>query len=191
MDARLTEQALNQLGELFVKVIKDRIKAKIYPYGNPQAKGNSDKIASGDLYNSISYSVETDKNGDSTIVVSYADYFNYVNRGRRKMAKRVPLDVLMAWMKMRGITRFRDSRGRFKKGSMKSLAFAIQTNIYKYGVRPANLYDGGIDDMEQYFDDFPNNLPPEMRGETQSFFRSLEEDINNFIDLTITKEITL
>jgi hypothetical protein len=190
MDARLTEKALNQLGKLFVDTIKDRIKRKIYPYGNPNAKGTSDKIASGDLYNSISYSVETDKNGDSTIVISYLDYFNYVNRGRRKLAKRVPLDALLAWMKMRGITRFRDEKGRFKKGKMKSLAFAIQTNIYKFGIRPTNIYDSGIDDMEDYFNDFPNNLPPELRGETQEFFRSLEEDINNFIDLTLTKELS-
>jgi hypothetical protein len=73
--------------------------------------------------------------------------------------------------------------------STTNLAWAIQTNIFKYGVRPTNIYDAGISDLEQYFDDFPNNLPPDLLAEGADIFEAVAEDINNFIEQTLTKEI--
>ena len=69
------------------------------------------------------------------------------------------------------------------------MAFAIQRNIFKYGVKPANIYDRGLDGIEDYFIDFPNNLPPDLRSAGQNLFEAMAEDINVFVDQTITKEI--
>jgi hypothetical protein len=115
-----------------------------------------------------------------------ADYFNNVNRGRKAGVKRVPISALMQWIKVRGL-KGRDKKGRFM--STTNLAWAIQTNIFKYGVRPTNIYDAGISDLEQYFDDFPNNLPPDLLAEGEDIFEAVAEDINNFIEQTLTKEI--
>ena len=76
----LTEEALQKLGTLFVKMMKQKIKEKIYPYGNPERK-KGDKYASGNLYNSLTATVMP--NGDDfELVITYADYFKYVNQGR-------------------------------------------------------------------------------------------------------------
>ena len=48
----LTERALNKFGELFTQYLKEEIKKKQYPYGNPQ-RGFGDKVASKKLLDSI------------------------------------------------------------------------------------------------------------------------------------------
>jgi hypothetical protein len=183
---QLTERALQLLMNLFIAKIRERLLAKDYPYGNPDVKGSGDKYASGQLYNSLSGSIEIGPNGEPIALIQYADYFNNVNFGRRAGVKRVPLSALMQWIKVRGL-KGRDKKGRFM--STTNLAWAIQTNIFRYGVRPTNIYDAGISDLEQYFDDFPNNLPPDLLAAGADIFEAVAEDINVFIDQTLTKEI--
>lgn len=183
---QLTERALQFLMNLFIAKIKERLLAKDYPYGNPDVKGTGDKYASGKLYNSIQGSIEIGPDGEPIALIQYQDYFNNVNRGRQAGVKRVPLNALMEWIKVRGL-KGRDKKGRFM--STTNLAWAIQTNIFKYGVRPANIYDAGIDDLEAYFNDFPNNLPPDLLAEGEDIFEAVAEDINAFIEQTLTKEI--
>jgi hypothetical protein len=183
---QLTERALQLLMNLFIAKIRERLLAKDYPYGNPDVKGSGDKYASGQLYNSLSGSIEIGPNGEPIALIQYQDYFNNVNFGRKAGVKRVPLSALMEWIKVRGL-KGRDKKGRFM--STTNLAWAIQTNIFKYGVRPTNIYDAGISDLEQYFDDFPNNLPPDLLAEGEDIFEAVAEDINAFIEQTLTKEI--
>ncbi len=70
------------------------------------------------------------------------DYGQWVQSGRLRGKKGVPIDALEKWIKARGI-QGRDKKGRFIK--RRSLAFAIQTNIKKFGIRSANWYDVAID----------------------------------------------
>jgi hypothetical protein len=177
----LTEEALQKLGTLFVKMMKQKIREKIYPYGNPQS-GVGDKYASGNLYNSLTATVMP--NGDDfELVITYADYFKYVNQGRRAGVKKVPLTALLDWIKIRGI-RGRDKKGRFIPNL--SLAFAIRQNIYKYGIRPANIYDKGLDSLEAIFE----NPPPELQQAYTDLYAAIENDVVNFVDANIsTKEI--
>jgi hypothetical protein len=177
----LTERALNKFGELFTQYLKDSIEKKQFPYGNPQ-RGLGDKVASGRLLNSISYDVEIDTNGDPTLVLSYIDYFENVNFGRRKEKKRVPINAILDWIKVRGL------QGRNKKGQFiprLSFAFAIQTNIYKFGIRPSNIYDKGLDGLL----DFVENPPPGLGDEWQDVFDMIAEDVNVFLEKTINIEL--
>ena len=181
----LTEDVLQILVQKFVENIKKQIATRQFPYGNPQS-GVGDKIASGMLYDSIQGEVEIGTDGNAYAVLSYAEYFPYVNRGRKKEAKRVPIQALLEWIKIRGI-KGRDKKGKFIKNM--NLAFAIQTNIFKYGIRPANIYDKGLDGVEDLFDDFPNNLPPEMRAVGEQLFEAVADDINLFIEKTLEREL--
>jgi hypothetical protein len=183
----LTEEALQKLGTLFVKMMKQKIKEKIYPYApGYNNKGtyyrDGDKYASGNLYNSLTATVMP--NGDDfELVITYADYFKYVNQGRRANVKKVPLTALLQWIAIRGI------RGRDKKGrdmSDLSMAFAIQKNIFKYGIKPANIYDKGLDSLEEIF----QNPPPELQQAYTDLYAAIENDVVNFVDANIvSKEI--
>ena len=179
----LTERALSKFGELFTQYLKEEIEKKQYPYGNP-VKDVGDKVASGKLLNSIQYSVDV-QNGDPTLVISYIDYFNNVLFGRKKERKKVPISALLDWIKIRGIRGVKRGKG---KGAGRipnlSLAFAIQTNIYKFGIRPANIYDGGLDGLLNFVD----NPPAALRDEWGDVFDMIAEDVNIFLEKTINKE---
>ena len=66
-----------------------------------------------------------------------------------------------------------------------SLAWAIQTNIFKYGIRPANIYDKTLDSIEDLFD----NPPAEIQAEIDELVEAMAGDINNLILQTIEDEI--
>ena len=179
----LTTEALNEYGKLFTGYLKKEIQKKQFPYGNPNQRGLGDKVASGKLLNSIDYEIITDSDGNPTLEISYIDYFENVNLGRRREKKKVPINALLNWIKVRGL------KGRNKKGQFipnLSFAFAIQTNIFKFGIRPSNIYDKGLDGLL----DFVDNPPPELAQELQDIYNMIAEDVNNFIEKTITKELS-
>jgi hypothetical protein len=141
-------------------------------------------MASGNLYKSIKSKVIIGKNNEPTLEITYADYFKYVNKGRKPQVKRVPLNALLEWIKIRGI-QGRDKKGKFIKRL--SLAFAMQQNIYKYGIRPANIYDKALDSLEDIFD----NPPSFLKEALADIYEAIEQDINNFIEKTIEVEVKL
>jgi hypothetical protein len=178
----LTDDALLAIGEIFVDMMKKKIQEKIYPYGNPDVKGRGDKVASGKLLNSLSVKlVPSNGTNAGELQITYEDYFKYVNLGRKPGKKLVPIKSILEWIKIRGI------KGRNKKGQFiprLSFAFAIQRNIFKYGIRPSNIYDKGLDALEDVF----NNPPPEMMEAYNELYAAIENDVINFIESNITEQ---
>lgn len=189
---QLTEIQLKILLELLVQKIKQKVASNQYPYGNPEQRGVGNKIASGQLYDSIDYSVEIDTDGNPVGILYYADYFKYVNRGRpaglgpKASEGGVPIPALLNWINIKGINAV-DPRGN--EIPPLSLAFAIRQNIFRYGIRKTNIYNEGLEDFENIFDDFPNNLPPELRGQAEQLFEQVAQDINIFYEQRLKIEI--
>jgi hypothetical protein len=96
----------------------------------------------------------------------------------------VPIPAILEWIKIKGI------RGRNKKGQFiprLSFAFAIRQSIFKYGIRPAYIYDKGYNSLEDIF----NNPPPELMEAYNDLYAAIENDVANFIESNITEiEIT-
>jgi hypothetical protein len=178
----LTEQQLQQLGELFVDFYKERLKDKIYPYGNPNQRGLGNKVASGKLLNSLSATVKDTDDG-LMIEITYMDYLKYVNLGRRPRKGFVPIKALLNWIKVKGI-RGRNKKGRFIKDL--SFAYAIQKNIYKYGIRPANVFDKTYDS----FEDILSDPPIAFRDEYEQLYEAIGQDVENFLIQTINRELS-
>ena len=85
------------------------------------------KIASGKLYNSISYRIEQTDNGIKLYFVAEKYYINIEN-GRRAGAKMPPVDVIKRWMKIKNI--------QPKDGiSIDSAAYLISRSIGKKGIK--------------------------------------------------------
>jgi hypothetical protein len=177
----LTQIELQRLGTLFVNFFKQKIQEKIYPYGFPQ-RGVGDKKATGQLLNSLTATVVPKSGGGFELVITYMDYFKYVNLGRRPGVGLVPIPALLSWIKVRGI-KGRKANGRFM--SNLSLAFAIQKNINKFGIRPANIYDKAYDSFEALLE----NPPQEFRDEYNSLYAAIGRDVENFIEQTVDKEL--
>jgi len=106
-----------------------------------------------------------------------------INRSREKNKKhKIPFPVLEDWVSSKGLR-------QSKEQANMSLAFAIQKSIFRYGIRPANIYDKALGDFANILNDLPKNLPPTLRDEYQALINAVEEDVNLFIDRTIDKEI--
>lgn len=126
---------LDKIAPIIVDNFRKALEEKRYKFGNPPNRtGLSDKIASGKLRNSVSATTSKD-----AIQITMEGYGQYVQSGRSKGIKGVPISALLQWIKERNISS-RDLTDR-------QLAFAIQRNIKKFGIRPSNWFDVAIDNM--------------------------------------------
>jgi hypothetical protein len=207
MQYKLTYDQLNIMMSLLVREIKKKIDTE-YPYGRAGYENKATKIASGQLYDSIQYEVEFDTDETPFGILYYADYFEYVNRGRppglgatgeflgKKGLKKtpklsakagaVPIPALMRFISIRGIS-VQDKRGNDIPPL--NLAFAMRRNIFKYGIRKTNIYSSALDSIEDMFEDFPNNLPDYLKGEAQELITDVAKDINIFLQQKIKIEL--
>lgn len=178
----LSEEELEKLGNMFINFYKQKLTEKIYPFGNPNIRGLSNKIASGSLYRSMKSRVVETEDG-LMLEMEYNDYLKYVNRGR-KPGKMPPVQAILQWVKERKLKK-RDKKGRFAKGGQLSLAWAISKNIATYGIRPAGIFDKAYDSLE----DVLMNPPAEFRDEYERLYDAIGQDVENFLMRTLNKEI--
>lgn len=101
------------------------------------------KVATGRLYNSVSYSVSPD--GD--ISFSYAEEGKWVESGRRKGARYPPPGPILQWIKVKGIKGRDRTTGRFITD--KSLTFLIQRAISRDGIKPVKFMSEAIEKATQ------------------------------------------
>jgi hypothetical protein len=165
--------AMKEMALLFQNAIKEEL-GKPYPFApgyNGSRKSNGIrnlKKKTGALYNSVkvTFDPKTDQ-----LKVNMLEYWKNVNDGR-KPGKYVPLKPLMDWIKIKGFNR--DTRGRFKKFNIKGTAFAISTNIKKFGIQPTNFYDNAFDKFIDAFDD-PNGPMKNLGMDLTEFFKKIIE----------------
>ena len=135
---------LNKIAPIVTETIQQSLLEKRYRFGYARRQGLGDKVASGRLINSVSTKV-VERKDEVIMEVSMEDYAQWVQSGRLPGKKGVPVDAIEKWIKDRGL------QGRVKKGrfiTRRSFAFAIQSNIKKFGIRPSNFLDVALDKLE-------------------------------------------
>ena len=131
---------LENIAPLIEENIKKALAEKRYPFGVKTRPGISNKIASSSLYNSV----QVNQTGNDTLEVLMNDYWKYVQSGRLPGKKGVPIEAIEKWINERKL-KGRDDKGKFIK--KRSFAFAIQTNIKKFGIPPSNFLDVAIENI--------------------------------------------
>lgn len=131
---------LNNIAPLIEENIKKALAEKRYPFGVKTRPGISNKIASSSLYNSV----QVQQSNNDTLEVLMNQYWKYVQSGRLPGKKGVPIEAIEKWINDRKLLG-RDDKGRFIK--KRSFAFAIQTNIKKFGIPPSNFLDVAIENI--------------------------------------------
>lgn len=126
---------LQRIAPLFERYFKEVLQEKRYPYGLPVRTGIGDKISSGDLYRSIRAIA-----GEDFIGIEMNFYSKFQQSGRQPRLGGPPISAMLKFIDDRGLT---PKPGQTKR----SLAFAIQKQIKKYGFRASNIYDYAIDKM--------------------------------------------
>ena len=128
-------------------------------------------IAKKNLYNSIEVIVAQEIGGWK-IVGKYLYYGDFVESGRKAGVKRVPLDVLIEWIKDKKI----NLRGKDER----SVAFAIQAAIFKKGI-PTDGDDKKKKFVSRTLEDNEKQIEKMIRDAVYVLF---EASINHFITNT-------
>ena len=128
---------LEAIAPLLEDIIRQSLYEKRYQFGFDKYKGVGNKVSSGTLARSVEVQTKTN-NGITELQVLMAEYGQWVQSGRGPGKGYVPVGSLIKWIKQRGL-KGRDKKGKFMTD--KSFAFAIQKNIRKFGIRPANFLD--------------------------------------------------
>lgn len=113
----------------------------------------SNRISTGKLFESVTVQpVRTEKGFDIEITFPGADYWKWVNFGRRGRSdlivgynpnvKYPPLFAIEKWISDRGLPQFFDAQGR--PISDRSRAFLIQRSIGEYGIFPTLFVNEGV-----------------------------------------------
>lgn len=129
------------IAPIIQEAIQKALSEKRYRFGRPPYGGLSNKIASGKLYNSIQVITKKKSDDETTLQVLMENYGQWVQSGRLPNKKNVPIQAIEQWIRNRKL-RGRDKKGKFIK--TKNFAFAIQTNIRKFGIRPSNFLDVAV-----------------------------------------------
>jgi hypothetical protein len=128
---------LEAIAPLLEDIIRQSLYEKRYQFGFDKYKGVGNKVSSGTLARSVEVQIKTN-NGITELQILMAEYGQWVQSGRVPGKGYVPVGSLIKWIKQRGL-KGRDKKGKFMTD--KSFAFAIQKNIRKFGIRPANFLD--------------------------------------------------
>lgn len=108
-------KALKDIGEDYKNELKSILKAK-------------DKIATGELFNSINYEILPEREDRLVLLLYAASHLEYVAQGRRPGSKPPPYSKLIPWVKVRGI----NIQGKGSKVS----AIIIAKSIGRNGIQP-------------------------------------------------------
>ena len=118
------------------------------------------KLAGTDLEKSVEWVYR-----DNQLVLLANDYFLWVSTGRRKGARKVPVEALIQWMKKKGVAP--------KNGDYNGTAFAIQNAIYKNGITARN---------------YINPITEDVSSVTAEYLATMLSEI---IATTIAKDLTM
>ena len=91
------------------------------------------------LYDSLSYEIVQTEEGNYTIEFKMLEYGEYVDEGATFTNKQPPISAILPWVKSKGL-RLRDDKGKFIKGSQKTLSFLIARSIKENGIKPTKFF---------------------------------------------------
>ena len=137
-DFKHTMKALNDFGNFIITNYKSELEAE--------------QMNNGELYRTISYSVSTDNSG-WVISVSLAEYWKYIENGRRAGAKMPPVSAIENWVKVKQIIphSMTLNSGKTVVPTIPQLSFLIARSIGRRGIPPKPLFKNSFEAAKQQF----------------------------------------
>ena len=137
-DFKHTMKALNDFGNFIITNYKSQLEAE--------------QMTNGELYKKISYSVSTDNSG-WVISVSLADYWKYIENGRRAGAKMPPVSAIENWINVKQIVPHSMTlkSGKTVVPTIPQLSFLIARSIGQRGIPPKPLFKNSFEAAKQQF----------------------------------------
>ena len=136
-DFKHTMKALNDFGNFIITNYKSQLEAE--------------QMNNGELYRTISYSVSTGNSG-WVISVSLADYWKYIEYGRRP-GKMPPVSAIENWINVKQIIPHSMTlkSGKTVIPTIPQLSFLIARSIGRRGITPKPLFQKSFEAAKQQF----------------------------------------
>ena len=136
-DFKHTMKALNDFGNFIITNYKSQLEAE--------------QMNNGELYRTISYSVSTGNSG-WVISVSLADYWKYVEYGRRP-GKMPPVSAIENWINVKRIVPHSITlkSGKTVIPTIPQLSFLIARSIGRRGIAPKPLFKNSFEAAKKQF----------------------------------------
>ena len=136
-DFKHTMKALNDFGKFIITNYKSQLEAE--------------QMNNGELYRTISYSVSTVNSG-WVISVSLADYWKYIEYGRRP-GKMPPVSAIENWIKVKQIIPHSMTlkSGKTVIPTIPQLSFLIARSIGRRGIAPKPLFKNSFEAAKKQF----------------------------------------
>lgn len=137
-DFKHTMKALNDFGNFIITNYKSQLEAE--------------QMNNGELYRTISYSVSTVSSG-WVISVSLAEYWKYIENGRRAGAKMPPVSAIENWINVKQIVPHSMTlkSGKTVIPTIPQLSFLIARSIGQRGIPPKPLFKNSFEAAKQQF----------------------------------------
>ena len=137
-DFKHTMKALNDFGNFIITNYKSQLEAE--------------QMNNGELYRTVSYSVSTVSSG-WVISVSLADYWKYIENGRRAGAKMPPVSAIENWINVKQIVPHSMTlkSGKTVIPTIPQLSFLIARSIGQRGIPPKPLFKNSFEAAKQQF----------------------------------------
>ena len=137
-DFKHTMKALNDFGDFIITNYKSQLEAE--------------QMNNGELNSTISYSVSTFSSG-WLISVSLADYWKYIENGRRAGAKMPPVSAIENWINVKQIIPHSMTlkSGKTVIPTIPQLSFLIARSIGQRGIPPKPLFKNSFEAAKQQF----------------------------------------
>ena len=135
MNWKNTEKVLNDFGKSFVEYYQSLLLEE-------------DKVASGDLFNSVRYIIDINDNSIE-VSISLLEYWKYIEHGRRS-GTYPPIKKIEDWIIVKKINPY-PYKGKIP--TIKQLSYLISRKIYERGVEPNPLFKKTTDNIAELFKD--------------------------------------
>ena len=137
-DFKHTMKVLNDFGNFIITNYKSQLEAE--------------QMNNGELYRKISYSVSTVSSG-WVISVSLAEYWKYIENGRRAGAKMPPVSAIENWIKVKQIIPHSMTlkSGKTVIPTIPQLSFLIARSIGRRGIPPKPLFKKSFEAAKKQF----------------------------------------
>lgn len=116
------------------------------PYTSESGKRFKGLDNKSNLYNSVQVAYTS----FPEIKVESLDYLKYLDRGRRAGGKKIPVQIILKWIKRKRI-RPRNAKGQFKSMTLNQLAYVIQRSIFRIGIRPRNILNNAFKQIDELY----------------------------------------
>jgi hypothetical protein len=161
---------LNDVAKAFAT---DLLNIVLFQLEQPYTSQSGKRFKGLDKSSALYKSVQVSYDATPIFKIGSLDYLQYLDGGRRAGARKIPVQIILKWIKKKKI-RPRNAKGQFKSMTLNQLAFVIQRSIFNIGIRPRNILKKSFQEIDKLYKD---NVESGIQEIIDSLFKNINDEV--------------